>query len=149
METATMRKAVEEATEVLISEGRVFSAHTVTQVLRGGVNNQKLEIDGIDEEQVLLKDGKTIDTQPIEHQEVRVLVKDVMQNNSRGYTSSMVDGFIAYHGTGKTDAEIREAFDLPPAPVVTDDDNDDDSTTSDDQGGDDDSSSTGLTKKFS
>jgi len=154
MTTVTMQDAVTSIIESQIESGNSFSAHTVTQRLRADVNTQKTEIDGLNVDQVPLSDGRIIDTQPIEHHEVRDTVKQVMRDDSRGYVSSVVGGFVAYHHPNKDDAQLRQEFGLPEA--ADSDDSDDaadedtslssivgDTASDEDTGGD-----SGLLKKF-
>ena len=155
MTTVTMEEAVTSIIESQIESGNSFSAYTVTQRLREEVNTQKTAIDGLDADQVPLSDGRIIDTQPIDHRNVRDAVKAVMKDDSRGYVSSVVGGFVAYHHPNKDDAQLRQEFGLPEATDSKTDDGVDDEDTSlssiigdtasdEDSGGD----SSGLLRKF-
>jgi len=152
MTMSTMEDAVVRIIESQIEGDKAFSAHTVTQILREEVNTQKTQIDGLDMEQVEMSDGTVIDTQPIDHHEVRSVVKGVMRNDPMGYTSTVVDGFIAYHDPSKDEAQLRQEFGLPEDSVDDDSDEVDDDTSLSsivgDTASDDNDGGSGLLKRF-
>lgn len=78
---STLDQVVDAVIKKFIAGKKEFSAHDVTQDIRGMVNSGLLEIDGRTPETVMV-DGVLALTVKIEHSEIRNLVADKLRNNT-------------------------------------------------------------------